>query len=110
MCWFDWAEIGYGILCTRSNKLSKNNHTPQMEQRSREKEKKWEGDLTCESGDAYLHANYVARRGKREESAPQAPDRQREDETETTQQSQERNEGNERADKRQTNEGINWSR
>lgn len=38
--------------------------------------KKWRGDLTCESGDAYLHANFVTRRGGREESAPQAPDRE----------------------------------
>lgn len=35
------------------------------------------GDLTCESGNAYLHANYVARRRKREESPPHAPDRER---------------------------------
>lgn len=41
------------------------------------KREKQRGDLTCESADAYLHANYVTRRGKRVESAPQAPDRQR---------------------------------
>lgn len=38
---------------------------------------KQQGDLTCESGNAYLHANYVTRRGKRVESAPHTPDSER---------------------------------
>lgn len=52
--------------------LNKNDQRPKMEQRHRER-----GDLTCESGNAYLHANYVTRRGERVESAPHAPDRER---------------------------------
>ena len=35
------------------------------------------GDSTCESGDAYLHANYATRRGERLVGAPHSPDRER---------------------------------
>lgn len=52
--------------------LNKNN---QNGARDVEREK-WQGDLTCESGNAYLHANYVARWGGREWKAP--PKRQTE--------------------------------
>lgn len=79
--------------------LNKNN---QNGARDVEREK-WQGDLTCESGDAYLHANYVARwGGARVESAPQAPDRERASEERHSRRERNKGDGrpNERTNKR----------
>lgn len=66
--------------------LNKNN---QNGARDVEREK-WQGDLTCESGDAYLHANYVARWGGGESGKRPPSARQREGERGKTQQTREK--------------------
>lgn len=79
MC-VDWREGGGVHKSILSIPLSaywnKNKKTPKKRGRNTERGKQ-RGDLTCESGNAYLHANYVTRRGERVESAPHAPDRER---------------------------------
>ncbi|KAJ4925716.1 hypothetical protein JOQ06_018436, partial [Pogonophryne albipinna] len=83
--------------------MEPNNQSPKIEQREREEKR---GDLTCESGNAYLHANYVTRRGGNEGKAPPMrqtePGRRRKDIADT----REKRRGTSDCANGQTNEGI----